>query len=857
MKAPETAIDRERDRVREIGDDLSGWRRWGPYLSDRSWGTVREDYSHDGNAWGYLIYDKARAKAYRWGEDGIAGLCDRYQLLCFAPTFWNERDPHLKERLFGVNPYEGNHGEDVKEYYFHIDNTPTHSYMCLLYKYPQAAFPYRELIEQEDLVIRITAQNRGPDAAPLHILPTLWFRNTWVWGPEPQPEPKITCERGEGVCLVTDDGGTPVDPNMPAQYRLGPRYLYGPAAPVLFTDNETHGERAYGPGNTSRKPHTKDAFHRAICERDPTAVRTDGRGTKAALHYRHVVPASGAVTLRLRFTNKRTQGALTPVDTIIATRKAEADAFYAGLAPREATADERLVQRRALAGLLWSKQSYLFDVARWLDGDDPARPPPASRRTIRNRHWRHLNSMRVMLVPDKWEYPWFAAWDLAFQCVPMALVDAKFAKDQLWLLLFEQFQHPSGQLPAYEWEFGDLNPPVHAWAVWRVYNMDRIRSGHADRDWLERCFHKLLINFASWVNKVDRDGNNVFEGGFLGLDNITLFDRSAPSSDGAVLEQSDATGWMGMFCLNLMRIALELARDNPVYEGMATKFLQHYVYIAYAMKHMGGRDVQLFDSEDGFFYDVLRYPDGSSQKFRVRSLVGLIPLFAVERLEREWIEPFKEFTANLNWFLKNRRQLVDSVIHPIEQLDGKMTYLLTIVDIAELRRLLGHAHDEREFLSRYGIRSLSKLHETQPFDWGGRRVAYEPAESAEKLKGGNSNWRGPIWFPTAFLLIESLRKLGTAFGSGYRVETPASGGQPIALRAIARDIARRMIDIFLLDKDQRRPVYGGTPKFADDPSWRDHLLFYEYFHGDNGAGIGASHQTGWTALIVNLIDEWR
>ena len=766
--------------------------------------------------------------------------------------------------------------------------------MCLLYKYPQAAFPYRELIEQnqrragqgpeyelldtgvfeddryfdifieyakadpEDLAIRITAHNRGPDAAPLHILPTLWFRNTWAWGPAPQPEPKITCERADGVCLVTDDSGTSADPNMPAHYRLGPRYLYGPAAPALFTDNETHGERAYGPGNTSRKPHTKDAFHRAICERDPTAVRPDGCGTKAALHYQLRGAGAAARSRCACGSPTRRPRMRSPPSTRSSPRaRPRPTRSMPGLAPREATADERLVQRRALAGLLWSKQSYLFDVARWLDGDDPAQPPPPSRRTIRNSHWRHLNSMRVMSMPDKWEYPWFAAWDLAFQCVPFALVDAKFAKDQLWLLLFEQFQHPSGQLPAYEWEFGDLNPPVHAWAVWRVYNMDRIRNGHADRQWLERCFHKLLINFASWVNKVDRDGNNVFEGGFLGLDNITVIDRSEPSPDGAVLEQSDATGWMGMFCLNLMRIALELARDNPVYEGMATKFLQHYVYVAYAMKNMGGRDVQLFDSEDGFFYDVLRYPDGSSQKFRVRSLVGLIPLFAVERLELEWIEPFKEFTANLNWFLKNRRHLVDSVIHPLEGADGKTTYLLTIVDIAQLRRLLGHAHDEREFLSRYGIRSLSKLHEAQPFEWDGRRVAYEPAESAEKLKGGNSNWRGPIWFPTTFLIIESLRKLGTAFGSRYLVETSGSGGQPIALQAIARDIARRMIDIFLLDKNQRRPVYGGAPKFADDPNWRDHLLFYEYFHGDNGAGIGASHQTGWTALVANLIDEWR
>jgi len=891
-RAPEPH-DRERDRLREVVDDLSGWRRWGPYVSDRSWGTVREDYSHDGDAWRYLTYDKARAKAYRWGEDGIAGISDRYQLLCFAPAFWNERDPHLKERLFGVTPAEGNHGEDVKEYYFHVDNTPTHSYMCLLYKYPQTAFPYRALVEEnqrrrgqgpeyelldtgvfddnryfdifieyakadaDDLAIRITAHNRGADPAPLHILPTLWFRNTWAWGAVPKPEPRISSEPAGGACLVASDEETLPDLSIPASYRLGTRYLYGASAPAMFTDNETHGERVWGPGGRSRTLHTKDAFHRAICEADSSVVRPDGRGTKAALHYRHVVPGGSCVTVRLRFTARPTAAPLVAVDQIIAERKAEADVFYAELAPRGATVDERLVQRRALAGLLWSKQSYLFDVARWLDGDDPAHPPPASRKTIRNRHWRHLNSMRIMSMPDKWEYPWFAAWDLAFQCVPMALVDARFAKDQLWMLLFEQFQHPSGQLPAYEWEFGDLNPPVHAWAVWRVYNMDRIRNGRADREWLERCFHKLLINFASWVNKVDRHGNNVFEGGFLGLDNITVIDRSEPGPGGGTLEQSDATGWMGMFCLNLMRIALELARDNAVYEGLASKFLQHYVYVGHAMKHMGDRDTPLFDTEDGFFYDVLRYPDGRAERFRLRSLVGLIPMFAVERLELEWIEPFAEFTANLNWFLTNRRHLVDQVIHPIQRADGKTTYLLTIVDAAQLRRLLGHMHDDGEFLSRYGIRSLSKQHAARPFEWGGRRVAYEPAESAVKLKGGNSNWRGPIWFPTNFLIIESLRKLGTAFGARYQVETPASRDQPITLQAMARDIARRLIAIFLRDDRGHRPVFGGAARFADDPHWRDHLLFYEYFHGDNGAGIGASHQTGWTALVANLIDEWR
>ena len=853
---------------------------------------MREDYSADGNAWRYLTYDKARAKAYRWGEDGIAGICDRYQVLCFAPAFWNERDPHLKERFFGLDPSEGNHGEDVKDYYFHVDNTPTHSYMCLLYKYPQREFPYAQLIHEnqarngsgpeyelidtgifdddryfdifieyakaseEDIAIRITAHNRGPDAAPLHILPTLWFRNTWAWGQDALTEPTITSERNGWVALIADDANAQTEPNLPGKYKVGRRWLYGSAATPLFTNNETNGERVYGPGNTSRKPHTKDAFHRFICDNDTFVIRPDGRGTKAALHYRFDVPARGSVTVRLRFTDKPTQAALTQVDGIIAERKAEADAFYAELAPKVASADEAFVQRRALAGLLWTKQSYLFDVARWLDGDNPDFPPPESRKQRRNGHWRHLNSMRVMSMPDKWEYPWFAAWDLAFQCVAFALVDARFAKDQLWVLLFEQFQHPNGQLPAYEWEFGDLNPPVHAWAVWRVYNMDRVREGKADREWLERCFHKLLINFASWVNKVDHDGNNVFEGGFLGLDNITVIDRSEPAHDGSLLEQADATGWMGMFCLNLMRIALELAKENPVYEAMATKFLQHYVIVAYAMKHMGKRDHALFDADDGFFYDVLLKPSGEYERFKVRSLVGLIPLFAVERLESAWLEPFKEFKANLDWFLANRKDMVAEVIHPIEGTDGLTTYLLTIVNTGQLRQLLGHMHDEDEFLSRYGIRSLSKLHEHMPFTWAGRLVTYEPAESSSKLKGGNSNWRGPIWFPTTFLIIESLRKLGTAFGKHYTVRTPGNKGEPIEMSALARDIAWRMIDIFLADKSGKRPVFGAAKKFIEDPHWRDHPLFYEYFHGDNGAGIGASHQTGWTALVANLIDEW-
>lgn len=887
---------RERERLDEIRDDLSSWRRWGPYLSDRAWGTVREDYSPNGDAWNYLTYEKSRSKAYRWGEDGIGGICDRYQILCFAPAFWNEHDSHLKERLFGVNPYEGNHGEDVKEYYFHSDNTPTHSYMRLLYKYPHARFPYEDLVREnqsrhgqgleyelldtgvfkdnryfdieieyaketaEDLAIRITVHNRGPEAAPIRVLPQLWFRNTWSWGPVPTTAPSITRGRDDwgGSLLVADDSDVEADAVIPVQYRVGVRYLYGPpgAQELLFTDNETNAETVFGPGNISKSAHTKDAFHRCIVDGDKEAVRDEHFGSKAAMHYRAVVPAGGTAVFRFRLTDQGHRAPLDDIDDIITRRRAEADEFYESIAPEGASIDEKHVQRRALAGLLWTKQSYIFDVGRWLDGDNPDWPPPASRKKVRNGHWRHLNSMRVMTMPDKWEYPWFAAWDLAIQCVPFALVDAKFAKEQLWMMLFEQFQHPSGQLPAYEWEFNDLNPPVHAWAVWRVYNMDRQRNGKADRDWLERCFHKLLINFASWVNKVDREGNNIFEGGFLGLDNITLVDRSEKPKDGSVLEQSDATGWMGMFCLNLMRIALELAKENNVYEGLASKFLQHYTYVAYAMKHMGNRDYSLFDAEDGFFYDVLRYPDGAYKKFRVRSLVGLIPLFAVERLELDWIEPFKEFKANLNWFLKNRREMVEEVIHTVE-VDGRTTHLLTIVNQHQLKRMLEKLHNENEFLSDYGIRSLSKFHEQHPFHMDGLSVDYDPAESSNKIKGGNSNWRGPLWFPTSFLLIESLRKLGTAFGPNYRMRTPAGEGDAMSFRDIARDCARRMIDIFLLDEHGRRAVWGGSEMFQNNPHWRDELLFYEYFHGDNGAGIGASHQTGWTALVANLIDEWR
>jgi hypothetical protein len=891
---------REHTRLQEIQDDVGSWRRWGPYVSDRSWGGVREDYSADGNAWAYMPFEHAASKAYRWGEDGIAAICDRYQLLVFGPAFWNHRDPILKERLFGVTSVEGNHGEDVKEYYYHLDNTPTHSYMKFLYRYPQAEYPYRRLVEEnqrrcgqgsefelldtcvfrdnryfdifieyakfttEDIAIRIEAVNRGPAPAPLDILPQLWFRNLWswsaeAWGPGGCPEPSIAPGR-EGPdfqCLIADDSLLEIPKTIPGSYRLGPRTLYVPrGGTYLFTDNETNGPEVFGPGNQSRKPHVKDAFQRWLIGGEDS-LEPARRGTKAAMHFRFAeIPPGSSAVLRLRLSDSPSLPApLAEVDSMIAERRREADEFYAAICAAGASEDERQIQRRAFAGLLWTKQSYIFDVQQWLDGDNPNRPPPASRKSIRNEHWRHLNSLRVLTIPDKWEYPWFAAWDLAFHCVALALVDPGYAKEQLKLMLFEQFQHPNGQIPAYEWDFSDLNPPVHAWAVWRVYNMDRLRSGKADREFLERCFHKLLMNFAWWVNMVDREGNCIFEGGFLGLDNISIVDRSRPFANGSVLEQADATGWMGMFCLNLMRIALELAKENRCYENLATKFFQHYAHVASAMKRMGNHNYQLWDETDGFFYDVLRHADGSFHKFRVRSLVGLIPLFAVERLELNWIKPFQEFSSCVNWFMVNRQDLIRGVVHTVKHNDD-VSHVLTIVNQDQLTRIMQRVFDPDEFLSPYGIRSLSKYHQAHPVVHDGSRVDYEPAEAVSKIKGGNSNWRGPIWFPTCFLVIESLRKLAKAYGPDFRIPLPCSP-DPLTFRQMAGLIADRMIRIFTCDGNGRRPIYGDDPRMQNDPLWRDNILFHEYFHGDSGAGLGASHQTGWTALVASLIDEWR
>ncbi|MGZ5477260.1 MAG: MGH1-like glycoside hydrolase domain-containing protein, partial [Thermoanaerobaculia bacterium] len=814
-----------------------------------------------------------------------------------------------------------------------------------LYKYPQREYPYGHLVEEnkkrsphdpeyelidtgifdeqryfdifveiakddeDTLLFRVTAHNRGPERAPLHLLPHLWFRNTWSWGPHAQAAPMISAiDRGGVPAIVADDSGAPPLAGLLHSAQLGPHVLEMPkGTELLFTDNETNAKAVFGWAD-SRSRYTKDAFHRYVVNGEKNAVNPERRGTKACGHVRVEIEPGRSYTMRMRMSPAKETSRATDaeIDALFARRIAEADEFYTSIHPARAGAEERLIQRQAFAGMLWTKQSYLFDVDVWLDGDNPAFPPPASRLTRRNRHWRHLNSMRILSMPDKWEYPWFAAWDLAFHAVVFALIDGDFAKEQLWLMLFEQFQHPNGQIPAYEWEFSDLNPPVHAWAVWRVYNMDRIRNGKPDRAFLEKCFHKLMLNFTWWVNKVDSQGNNVFEGGFLGLDNITLFDRSDRLPGDAILEQSDATGWMGMFSLMMMRIALELAQTNSTYEGLATKFFEHYVYIGAAMKMIRG-DRTLWDEEDDFFYDLLRFPNGSAVPFRVRSLVGLIPLYAIERLEGNWIEPFPVFRENLNWFLKYRPELVERSVTTVQN-GHDFTHVLAVVDQHQLQCLLSRVLDPQEFLAPHGLRSLSKFHQEHPFSFGNATVGYEPAESHTRLKGGNSNWRGPVWFPTTFLMIESLRKLEKAFGEsvklqvheaspitlhgnvplpteqeladtrategigatgdirarGMRLHTAPSAPLPreISLNGLAARLAERLIRIFLPDPHGYRPVNGarGTRRaelFAHDPHWKDLVLFYEYFNADTGEGLGASHQTGWTGLIANVIDEWR
>jgi hypothetical protein len=881
---------REQIRLAEDAQGIRFWKRWGPYVSERSWGTVREDYSSNGDAWGFLTHDMARSKAYRWGEDGLAGYCDRYQVLTFSLALWNEKDPILKERAFGLVPSEGNHGEDVKEYYFYLDSTPTHSYMKYLYKYPQSAYPYSRLVEEnkaregkgpefelldtgifdedryfdifveyakeddESTAITITAHNRGPTRAPLHLLPQLTFRNAWGWGAVRNIEPRmrLISQGSDGITIEADDAGTDLIENITYDYKLGTLFLHGPVGGTpLFTNNESNCERLYGSPNHS--PYVKDAFHRSIINGE-ACTNPAHTGTKAALHYRREVDPGQSTSITLYLGRDPSRTSLARTENVLYERRRDADEFYETVHPEHASDDEKLIQRQALAGLLWNKQFYYFDVEKWLAGDDPRTPPPRERLHIRNTHWKHLNSMRILSMPDAWEYPWFAAWDLAFHCVSLALVDPDFAKEQLWYMLFEQFLHPNGQIPAYEWEFSDLNPPVQAWAVWRVFHLERVKHGKADRDFLEKCFHKLMLNFTWWVNKVDSEGNNIFEGGFLGLDNITLIDRSEALPEGYKLEQADASGWMGFFALVMMRTALELAKEDPVYESLATKFFQHYVYVGAAIKNMAGKNVFLWDEEDGFFHDILRFPNGTYHPLSVRSLVGIIPLYAAERLEMRWLENFSDFRRRLEWFLKHRQDLVQSCCYPMEH-GSDTSLVLTIFDQSQLLRLLERVFSPDEFLSTYGTRSLSKYHLEHPFRFAGREVRYEPAESDSKLKGGNSNWRGPIWFPTSFLLIESLKKLSKAYPPGYTVRQP--DGTEATFTDLARSTADRLIGIFTRNERGERPVFGDCQKFQRDPHWKDYILFYEYFNGDTGAGLGASHQTGWTSLVATLIDEWR
>ncbi|HXZ28434.1 MAG TPA: glucosidase [Terriglobales bacterium] len=875
----------EEIRLQESRERKVHWKRWGPYLAERAWGTVREDYSRDGDAWEYFPHEHARSRVYRWNEDGLAGICDRHQHICLALALWNERDPILKERLFGLSAQQGNHGEDVKECYFYLDNTPTHSFMKMLYKYPQAEFPYARLLEEnqrrtrddpefelldsgvfdqdryfdvfaeyakasaEEILVRITAVNRGPEAAPLHLLPTLWFRNRWSWGYDATRPVVKRAAAAQGTALELE------------QQYYGRRWLYCEDAPdLLFTENETNFQRVYGGENPS--PFVKDGFHDCVVKGRRECVNPAQTGTKAAAHYSLRLGPGQSATVRLRFSNRDLAAAgeapFGPgFDQVFAERVREADEFYTTIIPQHLSADARAVMRQSFAGMLWSKQYYHYVIERWLEGDPTYPPPPPERQQGRNHKWIQLYNSDVISMPDKWEYPWYAAWDLAFHCIALAVIDPDFAKEQLVLLLREWYMHPSGQLPAYEWAFDDVNPPVHAWAALRVYKIEQKRRGRADFEFLERVFHKLLLNFTWWVNRKDVEGTNIFEGGFLGLDNIGVFDRSQPLPNGGRLDQSDGTSWMAMYTLNMLGIALELARHDPTYEDVATKFGEHFVYIADAMNNIGRQGIELFDPEDGFYYDVLRFPDGTHFPLKVRSMVGLIPLFAVESFEDELLQRLRGFRTRLQWFMQHRPHLVKGCACMEPGATGRR--MMAIVNPERLRQVLKVMLDENEFLSPYGIRSLSRFHREHPYslrlDGSESAVAYAPAESPTGLFGGNSNWRGPVWFPVNYLIVESLQKFHHVLGPEFKVEFPTGSGKVMDLWEVAAELSRRLTRLFLRDPEGRRPVYGRSAKFQDDPHWRDLILFYEYFHGDDGSGLGASHQTGWTGLVAKLLQQ--
>ena len=851
-------------------------KKWGPYVSDRQWGTVREDYSATGDAWRATTHAMARSKAYRWGEEGIAGICDDKQILCFAVALWNKKDPIIKERLFGLANGEGNHGEDVKEIYYYLDATPSHSYLKMLYKYPQTAFPYDELLSENkrrskvepefelidtgifnedkyfdvfveyakadanDILIKISVFNRGNEDAALNVLPTVWFRNTWSWsGVEMKPQ------------MMSSNNGNVIINHQ----SLGNYYLYAEGnTPILFCDNDTNLKKLYNAENTSQ--FCKDGINDFIVNGNLHAVNNRANGTKAAANYDVVISANSSTIIKLRLNNSNTSTPFTDFDSLFETRQKEADEFYSDVQKDMVSDDEKLVQRQAFAGMIWSKQFYYYDVAKWLKGDPLEPKPPTERSSGRNTSWKHLNNADIISMPDKWEYPWYASWDLAFHCIPFALIDPSFAKKQLKLLTREWYMHPNGQLPAYEWNFSDVNPPVHAWSAFRVFKIDEKLNGKADVAFLESVFHKLLLNFTWWVNRKDKEGNNIFEGGFLGLDNIGVFDRNAELPIGGHLEQADGTSWMAMFSLNMLRISLELAQYNPVYQDMATKFFEHFLYIAQAMDNMGDDVTGLWDDEDGFFYDVLKMPNNQSKRLKVRTMVGLIPLFAVEVLSHEMLNSMPDFTKRLQWLYKNKPELANLVSRwDIMGKDEK--HLLSLLRGHRMKKILQRMLDESEFLSDYGIRAVSKCYDTNPYMVSlydkKFQVKYTPAESDSDLFGGNSNWRGPVWVPVNFLIIESLQRFHFYYGDDFKIECPTGSGNMLSLNEIADELSKRLSKLFLKDDNGNRAAFGAYDKFNKDPHFNNYILFYEYFHGDSGRGVGASHQTGWTGLVAKLL----
>ena len=880
QKSPIAYIETsEQKRLNEAREAGTPWKKWGPYLSERQWGTVREDYSDDGNAWDYFTHDQSRSRAYRWGEDGLAGISDDKQQLCFAIALWNGRDPILKERLFGLTNSEGNHGEDVKEYYFYLDSTPTHSYMKYLYKYPQAAYPYGDLLEKnrqrsredfeyelldtgvfdsdryfdvfveyakadpEDLLVRITVHNRGPETAELRLLPTLWFRNTWSWDSN-VAKPALR-QTGAGTIVASHS-------------QLGERTLNCEGNPeMLFTENESNAVRLWG--QPSPSPYVKDAFHEYIVSGNREAVNPAMAGTKAAAHYRLEVPAGGSKVVRLRLSARPPLDCFGTFDQVFANRVADADEFYERITPRSLSEDERRVHRQALAGMLWSKQYYYFDLDKWLDEHDAHPLMGTSRRNVRNTEWFHMLNSDIISMPDKWEYPWYAAWDLAFHTLALSLVDFDFAKDQLLLMLRNLYAHPNGQIPAYEWNFSDVNPPVHAWATLFLYSVEK-ELGRADLRFLERSFQGLMLNFNWWVNRKDPQGKNVFAGGFLGLDNIGVFDRSSPLPTGGHLDQADGTAWMAFYCQNMLEIALILTDYDPMYEDVAFRFLEHFLWITYAMDRVGKNHDEMWDTDEGFFYDLLHLPNGDAMRLKVRSLVGLLPLCASTAFESNGVVQRHPRLMELIEIFKKRHPDLLKHIAPADGnfigYDGRR--LLSVCNKQKIERILAYMLDENEFFGPYGIRSISRYHLEHPFvfNLSGHeyKVQYLPAESNNGMFGGNSNWRGPVWMPVNGLLIRGLLNLYQFYGDDFKVECPTGSGKYMTMFEVAREISRRLSSIFLRDTNGKRPVYGGSRKFQEDPHWKDYILFYEYFHGDNGAGLGASHQTGWTGVLARLID---